>query len=378
MNECLTKAELNVVENDSFINVFDNDRCIRISQKHKIYLPDVLRLFDFYFFSVEYKEMNGYKLVDFSTPKSHKVKGYDLHEVMFSSFTEPIHTTLQYINFANLNEDSVVIDLGAYSGLTSILFDMDISKNNKNAKGRVIAVDADLYNTECIENNLKLYEEKTGRKIEYLHGAAWGKDGEVDFSNEANMGASVTCVVGNDRGLVSKVKAYSLSTIAKKYNLPKVDFIKCDIEGGEISVFDDEDFFRQNTPRIIVESHLVENFTKLSTEIFVSKLIKYGYMYREIKQDGFDLPLVLFYPAINSRETFWQLNERISETDKKIEKNTELLYEIMKRVDDIGQEVLGKLNKPTLLQRIFSIRNESKHKIVRILGLKIKIKRKNK
>jgi len=325
---------IKVTEDGSVINIFRKKECIKISKKHKLYLPDIINLFDFYFSAVEYSEVDGFKIVDFSTNKPQKVKGYDLHDVMFSSFVEPIETTHQYIELANFNEDSVVLDLGAYSGLSAILFDKEISKNNKDASGGVIAVDADMYNTECIENNFRLYKEKTGRNIDYLYGAAWGEDGEIQFSNEANMGASATSIVGKGRGLNKKVKSYTLSTIAKKYNLEKVDFIKCDIEGGEICVFKDAEFFQKYSPRIIVESHLCENFSKFTTDIFVSQLNKYGYACRELKQEGFDLPLVECYPVTTLTEMFCAINERFDRTDKNI------------------KELLIRLNKPTFFQKL--------------------------
>ena len=185
-----------------------------------------------------------------------------------------------------------------------------------------------------------------------MYGAAWGEDGEIEFSNEANMGASATSIVGKGRGLAKKVKSYKLSTIAKKYNLEKVDFIKCDIEGGEISVFKDAEFFKRYSPRIIVESHLLGNLTTFTTDIFVSQLNKYGYACRELKQEGFDLPLVECYPVTTLTELFCALNERFDQSDKKI------------------AEVLDRLNKPTFFQKLSSACNSIVHR------LKQRIKRK--
>jgi len=60
------------------INVFNGNDCIRISKKHRIYLPDIKSLFDFYFQSVEPEKYGKYNLVDFSKRHSYKVRGYDL------------------------------------------------------------------------------------------------------------------------------------------------------------------------------------------------------------------------------------------------------------------------------------------------------------
>lgn len=278
------------------INFIKGDKCVRISKKHKIYFNDLIDSFDYYFSSVEPEKTKDYDLVDFSKPKAHRVIGFDLHKVKFSSFAEPIETTHQYIDFAQLNEDSVVLDLGAYSGLTSILFDIEISKNNKQAQGKVIAVDPDIKNSDCIKYNFQNYQDKTGRKIEYLHGAVWCTDGEIEFSSEGNMGASALAIVGEKRGFKTRVKSYTLSSIAKKYNLNKIDFIKCDIEGGELNIFNDEEFFKNYKPKIIIEAHYFGDKMELSSGVVINTLSKYAYSCKEIKQNGVELPLIECYP----------------------------------------------------------------------------------
>lgn len=99
---------------------------IWISTKHAISLKDIIENFDFYFSAVKPIRWGGANIVDFSTPRWHWVNGFESFPILFPSFVEPVVTTKQYIDFAELKNDAVVIDLGAYSGLTSILFDMAI------------------------------------------------------------------------------------------------------------------------------------------------------------------------------------------------------------------------------------------------------------
>lgn len=332
--------------NENWIEVSYGDRCIRIAPKHKIYLNDIICDFDSYFNAVEYQEKDGTKFIDFSSSKSHKVNGYEEHLIMFSSFPEPISTAFEYADFAQLNENSVMLDLGAYSGLTSIFFDKQIAKDNKNAKGKVIAVDPDIFNKPCIEYNFKEYQKVSGRKIDYLFGAAWGEDCELEFSNEANMGASATCIVGNERdAVVQTIPAYSLSTIAQKFNLEKIDFIKCDIEGGEISLFKDKNFFKKYNPKIILECHFLENRTKTTTPIVIQQLKKYGYICKAITQIDLYAPILECYPATTKGEKFARI----------------LPYYLK-----------------IALESIFSLKNTDHHKVLKVLGLKVKFKRKKK
>lgn len=285
------KKEYTIENKKDIINIYKNNQCIRISKKHEIYLQDILKTFDFYFNSVKPKKQSKYQLVDFSSQEPKEVKNFNLFKVKFPSFVEPIETTKQYIDFAKLDENSVVLDLGAYSGLTSILFDMAISQNNKQASGKVIAVDPDKFNTDCIKFNFKNYYKKTKRNIEYLNAAIWSNDEEINFAHDGNMGASSTNIVG-ERGDVSTTKAITLSSIAKKYKLNKIDFIKCDVEGAEIEIFKDEKFFELYSPKIIIETHYLNNYTSMTTTSVIEQLKKYNYDIKEVKQDGFDLPLL--------------------------------------------------------------------------------------
>jgi FkbM family methyltransferase len=267
-----------------FIDVVSGDRVVRISHRHQVYLTDVTSEFDFYHSAVEPILIDGVRVVDYSTPRYHDVLGFDLHPVLFPSLAEPIVTTEQYLDFGQLLAGAIVLDLGAYSGLTSILFDA-VGK-----AGRVIAIDADRENVACIRKNVSLYQRVTGRSIEVLHGAVWDSEGELEFSSEGNMGSSAAAIVGGDRGNVVSVRSYTLNSIAQLYALDRVDFIKCDIEGAEAVIFNQPEFFARFKPRIIVEVHPVDG--KLTSEACRRSLAEYGYECREVPQPGASLPLL--------------------------------------------------------------------------------------
>jgi hypothetical protein len=144
---------LTIKKRESFFDIYDaNKRCVRVSRMHNIYIQDIIDSFDYYFLAVKPIEINELHLVDYSTPRLHEVIGYELHPIMFSSFAEPLNTTKQYLEFAQLTNGSVALDLGAYSGLTSILFDRMVGNT-----GRVISVEADESNIKCVKTNFGLY-----------------------------------------------------------------------------------------------------------------------------------------------------------------------------------------------------------------------------
>ncbi len=274
------------------IEIQKKNKVICISRRHAIYCQDIINSFDYYFDAVEpviLQRSSQVALVDYSLPRYHEVRNFDMHPVFFPSLCEPIATTSQYLGFANLKHGSVVIDLGAYSGLTSIVF-----KENVGSLGKVVAVDADEENCVAIKKNFELYKKLTGNEIEFLHGAVWSHCDGLSFSSEGNMGSSATEIVGGFRGNNKRIKSFTLSKLTDVASLSRVDFIKCDIEGAESVIFEDESFFKYHRPRIIIETHIIDGIE--TTRKCTLDLQRYGYSCRRIEQRGVSLPLIECYP----------------------------------------------------------------------------------
>lgn len=278
------KRGLKIKFDDKSIDICESDRQkrVRISTDHAIYLNDIINNFMYFHDAVEDDESG---LVDYSRPLLHKVKGFELHPIRFPSLAEPVATTEQYLDFADLHEGSVALDLGAYSGLTSIMF-----RELCGDSGRVIAVDADADNIVAIHENFELYLAASGREIELMEGAVWVHSDGISFSTEGSMGSSATEIVGNRAGAADLVKSFTLSDIADRCGLDHIDFIKCDIEGGEGVIFQDVPFFTRFQPRIIVEVHPVDG--RLTTEAVQRALTPHGYRYHLTEQAGGSFPLM--------------------------------------------------------------------------------------
>lgn len=274
------------------IEVFKGNKRIIIPKYLEVYIYDLKNDFELYFDAVEPNFDGKYYTVDYRNNKIHKVIGYDLHKIMLPSFTESIQPLIQYLQFAKLKEDSVVIDLGAYCGLASLIFDNNIREQSANSSGMVIAVEADSKNIKSIKYNFTKYNNKTGRKIEFLPYAVWKEGTTLLFASQGYMGASLNHV-GWNRGKEISVKTITLSDIAKKYNLTHVDFIKCDIEGAEAEIFKDKSFFEKYSPKIIIECHYLDMEQTKNTKDGVIKILsQYGYECKEVEQNGFNLPLL--------------------------------------------------------------------------------------
>jgi FkbM family methyltransferase len=283
------KKEIRCSTTPSYLDFTKGKCAIRVSRQHWFYSRDIINSFDYYFDSVRPLKVNDTELVDYSTPRYHDVNGFDLMPVFFPSFSEPITTTQQYLAFANLKPGYVVMDLGAYSGLTSIIF-----KELVGNVGKVVAMDADKKNLDAIRRNFTLYKRLTGNDIEIKFGAIWNHCNGLSFSSEGNMGSSATEIVGKFRGDNNLIPSYTLSKLADLLELKRVDFIKCDVEGAEKVIFEDIDFLDKYNPRIIIEAHFVKG--KETTDKCVADLTRCGYVCKRIKQFGVSLPLIECYP----------------------------------------------------------------------------------
>ena len=92
------------------------------------------------------------------------------------------------------------------------------------------------------------------------------------------------------------VNSITLESLALKYDLQKVDFIKCDIEGAETEIFDQPNFFLKFKPKIIIECHSIRG--KLTTEACKATLAKFGYKFEIREQEGYPLPLLFCSPKL--------------------------------------------------------------------------------
>jgi len=281
---------LEIQVGSDFIDISKGADVVRVSTDHAVYLEDIIGAFEYYFDAVTPFRASNKNVVDYSTPRYHDVAGFDAFPIVFPSFSEPVITARQYTEFAKLNEGGTVLDLGAYSGLTSIIFSEAVGKT-----GTVVAVDADQRNIECIKRNFSNYKKYFGKTIDLVEGAVWEHNDGLEFSCEGNMGSSAASIVGSKRGAVSKVPSFTLSAIADKYNLKRVDFMKVDVEGAENVIFEDKAFFQKFSPRIIMETHMVGD--KMTTEKCISDLQSYGYSCKKIHQEGSTAPLLECIPS---------------------------------------------------------------------------------
>lgn len=265
-------AGLRLIARDLFYDLERNGTVLRIRRSHAIYLQHMIENFDYYVDSVEPLQIDGQRVVDISGPRYHRLRGFADIPFLFPSHTEPYDTTSEYLDFAGLSEGMVVLDVGAYSGVTSIIFAQLVGPS-----GHVYAFEADETNYACAKINIEMAERVMGLKnITLMQRAIWSHNDGILFSHEGAMGSSAVAITGGGRGTERIVPSTTLENFFHEKGLNHVDFIKVDIEGGEIAMLESSMEFLGNVQaRMIVEPHWVGG--EMSTDLCCSLLESAGY-----------------------------------------------------------------------------------------------------
>jgi FkbM family methyltransferase len=253
-------AGLRLRTSDLFLDLERGEKVLRIRSSHTIYVPHMIENFDYYVNSVVPVKDGSRQMVDMSGPRYHRLVGFGDIPFLFPSHTEPYETTREYLEFANLKERQIVFDIGAYSGVTSIIFAQLVGPT-----GHVYAFEPDETNYACAKINVEMAARVMGlSNITLFHKAIWSHNDGVLFSNEGSMGSSAVAITGGGRGNEVTVPSTTLESFLPEVGLKHVDFIKVDIEGGETELLKNSGtFMRSVGAKLIIEPHRVNG--KLNT-----------------------------------------------------------------------------------------------------------------
>ena len=291
LKEHAAQKGLKLIQHDLFFDLRRGDIVLRIRNSHQVYLTHMIDNFDYYVDSVIPLHMDETTIVDMSGPRYHRLRGFGDVPFLFPSHTEPYDTTAEYLDFASLKEGDIVLDIGAYSAVTSIIFAKLVG-----ARGRVYAFEADETNYECAQINIEMAARVLGLKnICLIHKAVWSNNDGLLFSNEGAMGSSAVSITGGNRGLERVVPSVLLQDFFAEHELDHVDFAKVDIEGGEIEVLGaSAKFLKSVNARLIVEPHFVGG--AMSTTQCCQLLQSAGYKVQVRKKVGESEPLIEALP----------------------------------------------------------------------------------
>jgi FkbM family methyltransferase len=251
-------------------------RSITIADHQSDYLLEVERHFDALFAAIN-EDTND---LDFSAPRLSQLHGWQF-PIWLPSFTESIADLNQYITHAQLKPGDIAIDGGGFAGLTAMLLALQVGPD-----GHVKTFEPDIVNAFCLRQNLNEFTKRHGYGPELIEAALWDSTGEIQFSAETAMGSSAVEIVG-PRGNVTTVRTLTLSDAAT--NLPRVDYVKLDIEGAETHALRDRQFFTEHRPRLSIECHH-------TLDAVLAQLNELEYQTETVDQGASLFPLVNAWP----------------------------------------------------------------------------------
>ena len=254
------------------IHVINQSKKIIIKLSHIEYAFDTVEDFDYYFNSVVSTKISKYETVDYSTKMLHQLKVSDriVRHYIFNSLPEGYASTIQYLKVLDVKDGEFVLDLGAYCGSTTIEF------CKINPTGIVVAIEPDYLNYSTLRENLLLHQINN---VIPINAAIDYTKRTLKFNHEGNLGSSSYTIRDYNSTFVSTVTLSEIESITGK----KIDAIKMDIEGAELSLIKNSElYFMQNKPRLVIEPHLDNTTGELNTEELLKYLKKYGYTHFEI------------------------------------------------------------------------------------------------
>jgi FkbM family methyltransferase len=151
-----------------------------------------------------------------------------------------------------LPEDANIVDLGGNIGLASLYF------ASLWPRSKIIIVEPDPTNLRVLEENCRVYID-TGR-MSVVQAFVAGADGQAGIDRSlGSLGTRMMPLVpdgaANHGEGEDRVACVSFPTLLQRHPMPRIDLLKCDIEGAEADLFRDCREWIDHVQNLIVETH---------------------------------------------------------------------------------------------------------------------------
>ena len=187
-----------------------------------------------------------------------------------TNLTEP------YDRYSKLKRGDVIFDVGASIGEQSIIYAKKVG-----SEGLVIAIEPSPERISYLKKNIVI--NRLGN-IKLFEGAVWSNVGIIKLE-PYGLGPKGFKIGGRGSELV-KVNAYTLDKIASHFGVEKIDFLKMDIEGGEVEALKG---ISMPVKSIAIETHKVK---ERKTTYQVCRLLKKRNFRTQVKYKSSGLDMV--------------------------------------------------------------------------------------
>lgn len=176
----------------------------------------------------------------------------------------------RYEKFYKIAHGDNVIDAGANEGILTLIYSKKVKET-----GNVYAFEPDSKNILTFKKNHALNSDT--ENIQLQKKGLWNKNDIIEFYEAGTVGSSVFYEGKN--AVKSKIEVTSIDEFIRERNIPKLNFIKMDIEGAEIeALIGAVDTIKSLRPNFAIASyHLIDKeYTYKKLETFFLE-IKYPF-----------------------------------------------------------------------------------------------------
>ncbi|MFX1426030.1 MAG: FkbM family methyltransferase [Promethearchaeota archaeon] len=228
------------------------------------------------------------------SPKDHpsyfSIGGYNIHfepeydvedrDELLKGITHIISEGLFFPYFfspdVNLKRGDIVLDVGAFIGLSSMIFSKKVG-----GQGRVYAIEPVMH--DVIKRNI---EANGLNNITIIPKAIGNESGEVEIEISDYGGDASITKRDYTKGHYTRKKDVELSTLDLLINelgLKKIDLIKMDIEGAEeLAIKGAENLIKQFRPKWSISSYHIDFNNEPQHNKLINLMLDYGYKIKQV------------------------------------------------------------------------------------------------
>lgn len=181
-----------------------------------------------------------------------------------------------------------VIDIGAHRGFYTLLFSKIVGK-----RGRVLSFEPSVSNNHRLKLHLKI---NLCHNVEIKDCALGKEPGETSLyvvPSETVLN-SLRVPDTHHASTLMPVQVQTLDDVLSGERVGKVDFIKLDVEGGELDVLLGAEHLLQTVPRPVILCEVLEKRTRpwgYSSEVIIEHLTQRDYMWFQLDAAAYLLPI---------------------------------------------------------------------------------------